>query len=450
MFYLGKDTKVIVYFEWEGPPGLHKFEGNWKNPEHRVVLVSNFQYSASGKQFSGYWSMLLSGSEATGMWTLEARIDGESAGEYSFQLISDPNAPAPPPPPPPPRQPLPTPELYKRLSDFSVYIDKIDPRGKAAVRGSGFYLDDGRLVTSFENVEGAAKLRVILPSGAVQEVSSLRAWNRWQDWAVLAMSGDKQAGLPRAAAKSWTVGTPGFYLEAASGSGRIIADGTIVGQNTYPRAGPRVNLAGVPSRATIGSPLVNEFGDVVGMVGGALAPGADSVGSSMLPPPTDNPTQPYFARDGLAVPIDLIPATLPDEQPTTLEDLAQRGQMVPLVDSDHQIIFAGLALTLEKGQGGLPSPSNSRQVFSHRDQKIWVYVSWNENLKFKGTATMGVYDVDNHPLGVSNPQKLNLRSGALSMSTWEIPLGTLPVGVYRVDVSQGDDIVWRRFFRVTD
>jgi hypothetical protein len=79
-FYLGKDKKVIGYFEWEGPPGAHKFEGNWKNPEHKVVLISDFQYVASSKQFSGYWTMLLSGAETPGLWTLDARIDGESAG----------------------------------------------------------------------------------------------------------------------------------------------------------------------------------------------------------------------------------------------------------------------------------------------------------------------------------------------------------------------------------
>lgn len=449
-FYLGKDNKVIVYFEWEGPPGLHKFEGNWKNPEHRVVLVSDFQYVASGKQFSGYWSMLLSGSEVAGLWTLEARIDGESAGEVSFELTSDPNASPPPPPAPPPRQPLPTPELYKRLSDVSVYIDKIDSHGKAAVRGSGFYLDDGRLITAFENIDGAAKLRVILPSGAVQEVSSVRAWNRWQDWAVLVTSGDQVKGIPRAAAKSWAVGTACFFLEAASGSGRIIADGTIVGQNAYPRSGQRLNFVSVPSRATVGSPLVNEFGDVVGMVSGNLLPGADSAGTVMFPPSADNPTQPNYSRDGLAVPIDLIPAAAPDEQTTTLEELARKGQMVPLIDSEHQIIFAGLALTMEKGQGGRPSPSNSRQVFSRQDQKIWVYVSWNENLKFKGTATMAVYNTENRAVAVSNPQKLNLHSGSLAMTTWDIPLATLPTGIYRVDVSQGDDIVWRRYFRLTD
>jgi len=99
---------------------------------------------------------------------------------------------------------------------------------------------------------------------------------------------------------------------------------------------------------------------------------------------------------------------------------------------------------------GRPTPTNSGQQFSHKDQKIWVFVNWNENIPFKGTAAMSIYDVDNHVLGHSNPLKITLRSGALNSSSWEIPLTPLPTGIYRVDVSLGDEIVWRRFFRLAD
>jgi S1-C subfamily serine protease len=447
VFYLGKDKKVVVYFEWEGRPGEHKFEGNWKNPEHKIVLVSDFQYVAPSKQFSGYWSILLSGAEPSGMWTLEARIDGESAGELTFQLISDPNAP---PPPPPPRQPLTTQQLFRRLAEVSVYVDKIDSRGKAVARGSGFYLADGRLVTAFQNIDGASSLRVISANGTTQEVTAVLSWNRWQDWAILPGGDAKVVGVPRAVPKSWGVGSLCFFLESASGSGRIMADGTIVGQNTFPRAGERLNIVESPTRRTIGSPLVNEYGDVVGVVGGSLAPGADLLASYMLTTSADSAAGATAIRDGLAVPIDLIPEAPNDAQPASLEELTRRGQMVPPVSVENKIVVAGLALSLQKGQGGLPAPSNSRQQFTHQDQKIWAYVNWNENIPFKGTVSMGVYDVDNHALGVASPQKLTLHSGAISYTTWEIPIAMLPSGVYRVDVSQGDEIVWRRFFRLAD
>jgi hypothetical protein len=123
--------------------------------------------------------------------------------------------------------------------------------------------------------------------------------------------------------------------------------------------------------------------------------------------------------------------------------------MVPLLNLEDRVVFAGLALKLEKGQR-VPSPADSRQQFSHQDQKIYVFVNWNENKPFKGTATMAIFDADNRTLGKTNPLKLTLRPGDLSVSAWDIPLATIPAGIYRVDVSLGDDIVWRKFFRLAD
>jgi S1-C subfamily serine protease len=447
VFYLGQDHKIIVYFEWEGPPGQHKFEGIWKNADSKVTLISDFQYVAPGKQFSGYWTMLLSGSESPGLWTLEAHIDGESAGALSFQLIAGPGTVAPAAPPP--RQPLSTGELYKRLAEVSVFVDKFDAKGKAVSRGSGFYLADGQLVTAFQNIDGASKLRVISPDGTAQDVTAVRSWDRWRDWAILAVGETKVKGVPRAALNSWTVGSICYFLQTSSGSGRVIADGTIVGQNTFSRAGERLNIAESPSRGSIGSPLSNELGDVVGMVGGSLAPGTDLLGSYMLASPPVSPGPVSYVRDGMAIPITLVPIINSHDPPTSLDELTQKGQMVPLVSSEQKVIIAEFTLTLEKVRG-MPTPTSSGQQFSHKDQKVWVYVNWNENLSFKGTAEMAVYDADNRALGQSKPLKVSLHSGSLSASTWEIPIDSLPPGIYRVDVSLGDEIVWRKFFRMMD
>ena len=76
VFHIPGDKEVIVYFEWEGSLGPHHFEGHWKNPEGKVVVVSDFQYEAKQKRFGGYWSLLLSQNTAPGMWALEAIVDG--------------------------------------------------------------------------------------------------------------------------------------------------------------------------------------------------------------------------------------------------------------------------------------------------------------------------------------------------------------------------------------
>src|SRR2546425_709855 len=40
VFQIPEDKQIIVYFEWQGPPGLHHIECSWKNPEARVVSSS--------------------------------------------------------------------------------------------------------------------------------------------------------------------------------------------------------------------------------------------------------------------------------------------------------------------------------------------------------------------------------------------------------------------------
>ena len=93
VFYAHQDKQVIVYFEWQGPRGQHKFEGFWKDPSGKLVIVSDFQYEATSDQFAGYWTMFLSGGATAGIWTLEAHIDGESAGSHTFEVTSAPGAP---------------------------------------------------------------------------------------------------------------------------------------------------------------------------------------------------------------------------------------------------------------------------------------------------------------------------------------------------------------------
>jgi S1-C subfamily serine protease len=448
VFQLGQDRKVIVYFEWEGPVGQHKFEGLWKNTEGKVILVSDFQYTATTKQFSGYWTMLLSGSETPGVWTLEARIDGESAGNLSFQLVAEPST-VPPSTPTPTRQPLAPAELYKQAAQVIVYIDKIDSHGKAVARGSGFYLDGDQVVTAFQNIDGASALRVISADGHATDVTQVKSWNRWQDWAILPSTASKAGGISRAAPNSWSIGSVCYYLETSTGSSRIITDTSIVGENTFPRAGERLNLTASPGRVAIGSPLLNEFGEVIGMVGGSLAPGTDLLGSYMLAGDPTTVGQSGIIRDGLAVPITLIPFSSDRTTVTSLDELAHSGQMLPLLTSQEKVLFGDLALTLEKSQGAV-SPLNSRQQFSHQDQKVYVYLSWAPTENFKGVAEMAIFDGDNRSLGQSKPLKVNLHPGNVSGSVWDIPLAPLSPGIYRVDVSLGNDLVWRRFFRLTD
>src|SRR5215468_7088979 len=158
VFELGKHTKVIVSFEWEGPMGPHHFEGLWKGPEGKIVLISDFSYEAKGPRFSGYWSMLLSEGTPSGEWNLEARIDGEAAGTHSFMITGSPSATSTSSAP----RMLSSSDLYQKALDASVTISRIDDDGAVLGKGAGFWIGDGRILTAFDVIDGAASLRISL------------------------------------------------------------------------------------------------------------------------------------------------------------------------------------------------------------------------------------------------------------------------------------------------
>src|SRR3989442_6612913 len=243
VFVAGKDAKVIVYFEWEGPVGPHHFEGLWKSPEGRIVLISDFRYEATKPRFSGYWSMLLSDATPPGEWAIDARIDGEFAGTHSFVITS---SGTPPPAPPPARQPLSTPALYKQALDASVFVEKLATDGSVLDRSSGVWIGEGRVLTAFEAIDGATTLRLVLPDGSQRSTDQVLGWSRWQDWAVVSGPGAPRPFLKRGAASSPNVGDHCVFLEMDS-SGAQLADGTIIGKTSPARAGERLLLTSAAS-----------------------------------------------------------------------------------------------------------------------------------------------------------------------------------------------------------
>jgi len=169
-----------VYFEWEGPKGNHHCEGMVKGPSGQFATMTSFEYNAAQPRFAGYWKMPLSDSTPTGNWIFESHVDGELAGQATFQVVSNtkpadlPKAPV-----------LPTAaEIYKLRVAASVSIDKLDATGKSLRRASGF-LTPLRVVTSFRAIEGANNLALRFSDRGDFRTDRILSWNRRQDWAIL-------------------------------------------------------------------------------------------------------------------------------------------------------------------------------------------------------------------------------------------------------------------------
>lgn len=447
VFYAPADTQVIVYFTWEGPAGAHHFEGLWKNPDGKVAMTSDFDYKPEQPRFGGYFKMLLGDTPATGVWTLEARIDGETAGTHTFQITMAPRpdnvstAPA--------RRLLSSPDIYNRAAAASVLIENINSKGARRNVGTGFFIAPGRLVTAFQVIDGAAKVRVVTPQGNSVEVSEVVAWNRRQDWLILNVAlGDinRVATLERAATDSWAVGDRCYFLDAPAEGNQVLVETSVIGKQNLGVAGERLNVGDTPNRRAMGAPVLSEYGEVIGMVGAGLLPGAAFLEDMAFGARSNTLGGP--SRGALAVPISLINES--SGSPTTIAGLASSGQFIPALAGSQSALSGTLARSVNR-KTDPPQPIEEKREFSRADSSGVLLMTWMPDEKRKGIPVLRLYDLDNRMLNeTQDKKKITVRPNKLSYTAWELTFANLPPGIYRLDVLFAGDIVWRSFFRMVE
>lgn len=448
VFYLPDDRQVVVYFEWDGPLGPHHFEGMWKNPEGKVTVVSDFSYEAKQKRFAGFWTLILGESLPTGIWALEAHIDGELAGVHNFQIVLG----TQPAPVAPARKMLSPSEIYQRTLSSTVSVETLRPNGDRLALGSGFFVARSQVLTGFEVIDGATSVRLIVSDGRRVSVDGVLAWNRREDWAILKTQPTQVQPLERARPDSWAVGDRCYSLDAPQEGTRTIVDGNIVGKRTFPEFGQRLNLSFSLQTLANGSPLLNEFGEVIAIVvRHSLLPGSASVDVLRQGYPLNlfGGGAPFSAQAALAVPMGVV-ASPSDEKPLTLlAELARTGHFTEPLVSFREIIRGTLATGVDN-KGVQPTPVDEKFEFSRRQNELSVYLEWYPREKVKSIAYCRLYDIDNRMLTTSKPAKLNFNAGRMYINTWTLGIGSLPVGIYRVDVVIDASPVWRTYFRITE
>jgi len=438
IFYLPADQQVVVYFTWEGPAGAHHFEGIWKDPAGKSALISGFDYTADQTRFGGYFKMLLTESPTPGTWTLEARIDGESAGSHTFQIMTA----ARPDNLVTARHVLARAEIYNRALAATVLIENVDQKGARRFVGSGFLIAPGQVLTAFEVIESASRIR-ILSQGKLWEANEVIAWNRRQDWIILKAPIDGPP-LPKTATPLG-VTDHCFFLDAAAENNRVLTETFLIGTRDLGPAGQRLNISETFDRRTIGSPLLNDYGEVIGIIGGSLFGGAfpgDSVFASR------NALLGVVSRGGLAIPLSLVDESVGGA--TTVAQLAASGKFMPTLTTTQDVLSGSLSRGLNR-KADPPRVIEEKYEFTRADGQIVAFISWLPEEKHKGLPALRVFDLDNHLIFESAARKkITVNANKLSYSAWELNVATLSPGVYRVDVLLDTDTVWRTFFRMVE
>jgi hypothetical protein len=405
VFGRADDREVIVLFEWDGVPGPHKLVAQWRSPDGSLSSTSAIGYLANSRRFGGYWRLPISPAMPLGTWSIETTVDGQPAGRLTFEIKGEPVVAAVV------KRPLAQAQLYERLNKSFVLIERAGRRGRQLEPAAGLVVEGGRIYTSLAAVDAAETLHAIAADGKRLPLTSMLAWNRRQDWAILGGGPVLDASLPVASPDAIKVGDRLFSMEGGAAGARVLTDGNLTGQNDY--------------------------GDILGFVGGANAPGATGLMEILR----------YRAE---MKGVSLVPLSLvrfkPDTPAEPLTALFQRGDLVAPLSGQENVTSGGFAKTITRSQ--TVQPSDQREQFSSADKTFVTYVNWNPLERLRGQAILRVFDVENRTVLESKPGKLDVRKGQYILSSWTLPVPPT-AGVYRVDALIDGKPIWRGFVRIS-
>lgn len=431
VFGRADDREVIVLFEWDGVPGPHKLVAQWRSPDGSLSSTSAIGYLANSRRFGGYWRLPISPAMPLGTWSIETTVDGQPAGRLTFEIKGEPVVAAVV------KRPLAQAQLYERLNKSFVLIERAGPRGRQLEPAAGLVVEGGRIYTSLAAVDAAETLHAIAADGKRLPLTSMLAWNRRQDWAILGGGPVLDASLPVASPDAIKVGDRLFSMEGGAAGARVLTDGNLTGQNDSPTSGRRLLATFLNGSGTVGAPVLNEYGDILGFVGGANAPGATGLMEILR----------YRAE---MKGVSLVPLSLvrfkPDTPAEPLTALFQRGDLVAPLSGQENVTSGGFAKTITRSQ--TVQPSDQREQFSSADKTFVTYVNWNPLERLRGQAILRVFDVENRTVLESKPGKLDVRKGQYILSSWTLPVPPT-AGVYRVDALIDGKPIWRGFVRIS-
>ena len=163
----------------------------------------------------------------------------------------------------------PSPELGNveaKVRPSVIWVTTFDPKGNLLRTESGFFISaDGRFVTTAHAIDAGVNAVAKTADGGIYNVSGVLTVSKSVDLAVLKAEVNPQkllrfldlnkAGELLVGAKVAVVGS------ALAGNEGAARNATITGQSS-----DRLEIAGATAASSVGSPVVNENGDVIGVV----------------------------------------------------------------------------------------------------------------------------------------------------------------------------------------
>jgi hypothetical protein len=430
IFSRTEDRQVIVFFQWESVPGPHTLTALWRSPDGAQSSASTFEYLAREPRFGAHWSLTLSPFMGLGTWSVEATVDGQPAGRYSFEVRDEKVIAAPI------KRPLAAAELYEQLNRMFVVLQRTTTPGQPLEPAGGIVIAPGRIATATSALDGADVVQAAFGNAGPQVIAAVIAFNRIEDWAVLDLPIGDAGQPPVASVERIAVGARCFSMEGSASGSRVLVEGQITGES---RAGgysqPIVTFHS--GNGAIGAPVLTEFGELIGLIGGPGIAGASRTHELLR----------FRAemRGTLIVPASRI--RIRDAGASlTIAQLRKDGQIVAPVVGDLHIESGGFARQFQ--ERNRVQPADQRREFSPADKNFMAFVNWNPQERLRGMMFLRVFDSYNRLVAESPAKRHDLRRERPMISSWSMHIPPNP-GRYRVDVLIDDRTMWRDFVTIT-
>src|SRR5918997_1439128 len=158
------------------------------------------------------------------------------------------------------------PELVRRIKPSAVAVETFDAKGEKLSRGSGFFVENDRIVTNRHVLEGAHRAEIHSSTGAIFPVKGILAVDAEGDIALLKIDApatpvrplplDKTS--PQEGESIVVIGNP-LGLEGS------VTNGIVSAVRDIPTFGRIIQITAPISSGSSGSPVVNMQGQVIGI-----------------------------------------------------------------------------------------------------------------------------------------------------------------------------------------
>jgi TonB family protein len=159
--------------------------------------------------------------------------------------------------------------LEAKVAPSVIWVTTFDSKGNLLRTESGFFISaDGRFVTTAHAIEGGVNAVAKTADGGIYNVSGVLTASKSADLAVL-----KAEIKPQKLLRFLDMNKTGELSTGAKvavvGSSLAGNEGTARETTITAHSSDRLEIAGATAATSVGSPVVNENGDVVGIVTGA-------------------------------------------------------------------------------------------------------------------------------------------------------------------------------------